>query len=202
MSELALLLPSHLYGDLNRILASSETDLAALARKKLSPAEMEPLKYEALSLFRQTLAARPPSTPQELALAWNETLADMYSRQRLSARSLEKLAAQQSTLLSSELSSEPSSTAVRPQGLLIGYIRTFLVPMLVTKSFMLYFGLNYAMYPGEGYGWGLLASVSATLGSFAYFVWKNRFETDDRPPDTPSKPTLSRAESNAPPRQY
>lgn len=56
--------------------------------------------------------------------------------------------------------------------------------MLVTKSFMLYFGLNYAMYPGDGYGWGLAFTMAFTLGSFLYFIWSNRLESDE-PPDAP-----------------
>jgi hypothetical protein len=53
------------------------------------------------------------------------------------------------------------------------YIRIFLVPTLINKAFLLYFGLQYSMYPGEGYGYGLIITICLTLFSFAYFVWIN-----------------------------
>lgn len=54
------------------------------------------------------------------------------------------------------------------------FVRTFFVPMLVTKAFILYFGLNYSMYPGEGYGYGLVISLCVTLFSFAFLIWSHR----------------------------
>lgn len=51
------------------------------------------------------------------------------------------------------------------------YLKIFLVPTLITKSCIFYFGLQYSMYPGEGYGYGLIASIAFTLSSFAYFIW-------------------------------
>jgi len=51
------------------------------------------------------------------------------------------------------------------------YIRIFLVPTLLNKALILYFGLNYSMYPGEGYGYGLSICILLTLASFAYFIW-------------------------------
>lgn len=62
------------------------------------------------------------------------------------------------------------------------YIWTAFVPILITKNFVLYFGLNYSKYPGEGYGWGLAASMAFTLASFGYFIWVHRFETEDSEP--------------------
>ena len=56
----------------------------------------------------------------------------------------------------------------------LSFARTLLVPMFVWKVCMLYFGLNYSMYPGEGYGYGLVASISLSLAGFAFFLWKNR----------------------------
>ena len=39
---------------------------------------------------------------------------------------------------------------------------------------MLYFGLNYSEYPGEGYGIGLVISICFTLSTLGYFIWKYR----------------------------
>lgn len=69
----------------------------------------------------------------------------------------------------------PTSTAkeVSQESKLFSYAKTFLVPTLVLKGFVMYFGLNYSMHPGEGYGWGLLVTISLTLINFSIFIWKN-----------------------------
>lgn len=53
-------------------------------------------------------------------------------------------------------------------------LRVFLVPTLVNKAFMFYFGLQYAKYPGEGYGYGLWATILFLIFSMAAFLWKYR----------------------------
>ncbi len=57
-------------------------------------------------------------------------------------------------------------------------IKVFLIPTLVNKPFMFYFGLHYAAYPGEGYGYGLIATVFVLLFTTGRFVWKYRHESD------------------------
>lgn len=59
-------------------------------------------------------------------------------------------------------------------GQFLSFVRTFIMPMIVIKFFLLYFGLNYSQYPGEGYGYGLVATLIVTVCSFAYFLWSNR----------------------------
>ena len=56
----------------------------------------------------------------------------------------------------------------------LSFTRTLLMPMLLWKVCLLYFGLNYSIYPGEGYGYGLVATILASLGGFGYFMWSNR----------------------------
>ena len=52
------------------------------------------------------------------------------------------------------------------------FLKTFLVPTIINKTLMLYFGLNYSEYPGEGYGYGLAASILFFLVSVGFFLWK------------------------------
>jgi hypothetical protein len=52
------------------------------------------------------------------------------------------------------------------------FLKIFLVPVLINKAFLLYFGLNYAEHPGEGYGYGLAASITFFLASCFRFIWK------------------------------
>lgn len=57
---------------------------------------------------------------------------------------------------------------------LFDFLRSFLLPTFIGKSFVLYFGLMYSNYPDEGYGYGLIAAISFTLISLSLFLWKYR----------------------------
>ena len=59
----------------------------------------------------------------------------------------------------------------------LSFARTFIVPMIIMKVFLLYFGLNYSQYPGEGYGYGLVATLVISGAGFAYFLWSQRRAT-------------------------
>lgn len=58
------------------------------------------------------------------------------------------------------------------------FLKVFLAPLLVNKILMMYFGLNYAAYPGEGYGYGLLFSVLMLFATIGRFLWKYRHIQD------------------------
>lgn len=53
----------------------------------------------------------------------------------------------------------------------LAFARTLVLPLIVIKVILLYFGLNYSQYPDEGYGYGLAATIAFSLASFAYFLW-------------------------------
>jgi hypothetical protein len=62
----------------------------------------------------------------------------------------------------------------------LAFLRVALVPTLVVKAFILYFGINYSLYPGEGYGYGLALSCTFTVVSALVFIWKQtRRKTSD-----------------------
>ncbi len=52
------------------------------------------------------------------------------------------------------------------------FIKVLLMPLLVNKMFMMYFGLNYSNYPGEGYGYGLAATIVILFVTVGRFIWK------------------------------
>ncbi len=54
------------------------------------------------------------------------------------------------------------------------FIKTFLMPTLVGKTLVLYFGINYSLYPDDGYGYGLAASIAFTVFGLLALVWKYR----------------------------
>jgi hypothetical protein len=58
------------------------------------------------------------------------------------------------------------------------FLKVFLVPVLINKMFMMYFGLNYSNYPGEGYGYGLVCTFLFLLFSVGSFIWKYRHHDD------------------------
>ena len=53
-------------------------------------------------------------------------------------------------------------------------IRVFIVPTLIGKSFVLYFGIHYSAHPDEGYGYGLLLSIIFTVATLSLFMWRYR----------------------------
>lgn len=64
------------------------------------------------------------------------------------------------------------------KAILKDFIRSFLVPTLIGKAFILYFGLKYSDNPGEGYGYGLIAAIVFMVTTLSLFVWKYR-NTED-----------------------
>ena len=61
---------------------------------------------------------------------------------------------------------------------LSNFIVAFLVPMLFGKTLVLYFGLNYSEFPGQGYGIGLALSILFVIAIFGLFLWKYRHYED------------------------
>lgn len=60
----------------------------------------------------------------------------------------------------------------------MAYARAFALPTLVLKVFLLYFGLNYSMSPGRGYGYGLAVTLVLSVLNFGYFIYS---QTRKRP---------------------
>lgn len=56
--------------------------------------------------------------------------------------------------------------------IILNFVAAFVVPTILGKVLILYFGLNYAQHPGEGYGYGLAASVLFTVFMLSRFVYK------------------------------
>lgn len=74
-------------------------------------------------------------------------------------------------------SSTPTQIApahAKPSGALKDFLKAFLVPVLINKAFMMYFGLKYVDNPGEGYGYWFALTVVILFGALARFFWKYR----------------------------
>lgn len=82
------------------------------------------------------------------------------------------------TLLTPSDSNKKTIEKENSKKVLKDFLRTLIMPMLVNKSFMFYFALNYSNHPDEGYGYGFaitLVILFITLGSF---IWKYRHIDD------------------------
>ena len=64
---------------------------------------------------------------------------------------------------------------LRPTKLkMMDLVVTFVMPTLLGKCFIAYFGAYYSKYPGEGYGYALAASLLFTVTMVCRFLWKYR----------------------------
>lgn len=57
-------------------------------------------------------------------------------------------------------------------------IKVFAFPTLINKFLMFYFGINYSLTPGEGYGYGLVATIVFLFINVGFFLWKYRHIQD------------------------
>lgn len=58
------------------------------------------------------------------------------------------------------------------------FVFAFVMPTVLGKCLVLYFGLLYSAREGEGYGYGLFASIAFTLAMVTRFLWKYRDYND------------------------
>ena len=78
-----------------------------------------------------------------------------------------------SSMLNKEVEPQSSSS-----GRLIPYLRVFLLPTLLLKTLLFYFGIQYSKYPGEGYGWGMLIVVVISVVNISIFLWQTWDESE------------------------
>lgn len=58
------------------------------------------------------------------------------------------------------------------------FLTALILPLTVNKFLMMYFGLKYSEFPGEGYGYGLVATLAFMLFMIGRFLWKYRHISD------------------------
>ncbi len=61
---------------------------------------------------------------------------------------------------------------VKSQETMKDFLKAFIFPVLVNKSILFYFGLQYSNYPGEGYGYGIVACLIVLAIMVGRFIWK------------------------------
>lgn len=73
-----------------------------------------------------------------------------------------------------KMNQEDSKAEAKTNPILKDFIKVLLMPLLVNKVFMMYFGLHYSNFPGEGYGYGLVATLIIMFVTIGRFIWKYR----------------------------
>lgn len=68
--------------------------------------------------------------------------------------------------------SEKKQDDKKSNKVILDFLKVLIIPMLVNKVFMMYFGLNYSNHPGEGYGYGLIATIIFLFITVGRFIWK------------------------------
>lgn len=68
--------------------------------------------------------------------------------------------------------SEKKQDDKKQNKVILDFLKVLIIPMLVNKVFMMYFGLNYSNHPGEGYGYGLIATIIFLFITVGRFIWK------------------------------
>ncbi|MFP5519377.1 MAG: hypothetical protein ACLGGX_05700 [Bdellovibrionia bacterium] len=99
-------------------------------------------------------------SPQEV---WIQVIRDFHQKQFWDIQS--KLPSPE------EVDAQKNKTGERE---LFNFFKAFFVPTFITKVALFYFGIHYSMYPGEGYGYGLIASIFVTVFNLSYFAYKKR----------------------------
>ena len=75
------------------------------------------------------------------------------------------------------MDSQTQSAAAKQESskkVLKDFLKTLIVPLVINKFFMMYFGLMYSNYPDEGYGYGFAATILFLLANCGFFIWKYR----------------------------
>jgi hypothetical protein len=148
---------------IEEIFSHARADFSAHQRARFSEPELSSILGEARSRLMNSLELRAAADPSDVRARWNEVVTDFYEN--------EFWGYGRHSLLPSDVANSPAEVQ-DPKKELAAFLRSFLVPVLITKSFLFFFGVQYSKYPGEGYGWGLLFMIAFTLSSFLYFVVK------------------------------
>ncbi len=155
------LVPENAHKRLKEILRSAERDFSGVRARRLSAWDLQQIVGEAFEKWEGVLRAHPPQDSESVQASWNGIVTDFFENNYWgypkNAPSADYVAR----------AAKPSESRQ-----LFYFLRAVLLPLLITKSFLFYFGIQYSRYPGQGYGWGAFISGSFTVVMLIYFIWK------------------------------
>ncbi len=149
----------------DKILKNIEADLTANIHGHFQSSDLEKIYSLAKEKFVNLAGVENSKNEDELKNIWHKIVADFHTHGYWGFKKKQTLIA-----VPNEKKQELSLTT---------FIPTFLIPLIFTKSAILYFGINWGNYPGEGYGYGFFASVMFGVINFSYFLWRNRKYKED-----------------------
>lgn len=81
-------------------------------------------------------------------------------------------------LHANELHQTDDSSKAPRKKVINDFLMTLILPLTINKFLMMYFGLNYSEFPGEGFGYGLVATFLFMIFMISRFLWKYRHVSD------------------------
>lgn len=142
------------------VMVDAKVDLTTNASVRFSKSQVDAILTEAK---RRLLQSAPFETREQARTAWNLIVRDFHTQKYWghTQESNEKLEAEKQ---------KPKKLVMIGRSFLI---RLF-IAMVITKTALLFAGSYYSTYPGDGYGYWLIAAVVYTVFSMVYIVWKYR----------------------------
>lgn len=147
-------------GLIDQVMVDAKVDLTDHASSKFTPGQVKLILAEAR---RRLSESGKLSDYNNARTAWKEIVYDFHRNQHWGFGDVEV---------------PPEPLPVKTETPLVKTGRSFLIrlfiTMVITKTALLFAGSYYSSFPGEGYGYWLIAAVVYTLVSLGYLVWSHR----------------------------
>lgn len=147
----------------NKILANREADLTANIHGHFSKEQLSEIYEKAKNKFDELIKKRSPTDEESLNKIWHEIISDFHSSNYWGYKKLTNI----------------PNEKVKKELSLNFFIPAFIIPIIITKTAILYFGINWSNYPGEGYGYGFFATLLFAVLNFTFFLWRHRHYSED-----------------------
>jgi len=152
----------------DEILANRKTDLTTNIHGQFSNSSLENILDLAKNKFDVLIKTHNPSDEDGLQKIWHQVVVDFHTNNYWGFKKNTESNLDQTTR--SDVKKDLSLTS---------FIPAFLIPIIFTKTAILYFGINWGNYPGQGYGYGFFAAILFAVCSFTFFLWRNRGYRED-----------------------
>lgn len=149
----------------DNIIVNIETDLTTNLHGQFSNEDLKKIYRLAKDKLDDLIKSEKPKNDDDLQKIWHEMVVDFHTNGYWGFKKSHR--------------EERAPEAQKEELSLATFIPTFLVPLIFTKTALLYFGINWGNHPGQGYGYGFFASIVFAVSTFSYFLWRNRKYKED-----------------------
>ena len=129
----------------DNIIANIETDLTTNIHGEFAPEELLEIYNLAKEKLDLAVKKKNSTDEDELQKIWHEIVVDFHSNGYWGFKKApprDRAPVEKNTELS-----------------LTSFIPTFLIPLIFTKTALLFFGINWGNHPGQGYGYGFFVAI-------------------------------------------